>query len=117
MNTLEGIRFALTALLLTAGLAGFACAVFGTYRFRYVLDRIHSAGIGDTFSLFCTLLALILSSSSLFEAGKLLLVIFFMWFTSPVSTHFLGQAEYYTNPELSDHVRPAETGTEKNENR
>jgi hypothetical protein len=27
-----------------------------------------------------------------------------MWNTSPVSSHFLSQIEYYTNPKLFDHM-------------
>ena len=43
------------------------------------------------------ILALAVSSGISMDTLKLLLLIFFMWFTSPVSTHFLGQVEYFTN--------------------
>ena len=39
------------------------------------------------------------------DALKLLLLIFFMWFTSPVSTHFVAQVEYFTNEHLEDFVK------------
>ena len=34
------------------------------------------------------------------EYAFAVLLVTFMWFSSPVSTHFLGQVEYYTNPHL-----------------
>ena len=34
----------------------------------------------------------------------LLLLIVFMWFTSPASSHFLSQVEYYTNKHLYRHT-------------
>ena len=36
---------------------------------------------------------------------KLILLVGFMWNTSPVSSHFLSQVEYYTNPNLYDHMK------------
>jgi len=38
------------------------------------------------------------------EMLKMVLLVTFMWFSSPVSTHFLGQVEYYTNPHLYQKV-------------
>ena len=103
--TLEWIRFWITAALLVLGLIAFACAVLGVWRFGYMLNRIHAAGIGDTLGILCIIAGLVISSDSLFDALKLVLLIFFLWFTSPVSTHFLAQAEYYTNEKVTRHVR------------
>ena len=61
--TAEWIRFWITAACLAAGLSGFGCAVLGVYRFGFVMNRMHAAGIGDTFGLFFTTLGLALSSA------------------------------------------------------
>ncbi len=107
----EWIRFALTAVLLIGALVSFAFAVFGVYRFRFVMNDIHSAGIGDTLGLFCVTAALMISAGFSFDTLKLALLIVFMWFTSPVSSHFLGQVEFFTNARLGEEVElPAETG-------
>ena len=97
---LEWLRFILTAVLLAAALGFFALAVHGVYEFGFVMNRIHSAGIGDTMALASVLLSLIIASGANMDSLKLFLIIVFMWCTSPVSTHFLGQVEYYTNPQL-----------------
>ncbi len=93
---MEWIRFFITAGLLFMGLFSFISAVIGVYRFGFVMNRMHAAGIGDTAGLLFVILALAVSSGINMDTLKLLLLIFFMWFTSPVSTHFLGQVEYYT---------------------
>lgn len=108
MIVIAWIRFILTAVLLCTALGCFACAVLGAYRFGFVMNRMHAAGIGDSLGLFCVTAALVISSDALLDALKLVLLVFFMWFTSPVSTHFLGQAEYFTNPLLSRFVKKLE---------
>ena len=94
---MEWVRFCIVAALLLIGLFSFVSAVIGVYRFGFVMNRMHAAGIGDTLGLMCVILALAVSSGLTLDTLKLLFLIFFMWFTSPISTHFLGQVEYYTN--------------------
>ena len=98
--TAEWIQFWITALMLAAALFSFAAAVFGIYRFGFVMNRMHAAGIGDTFGILFMAAGLAVSAGFSMETLKMLLVPAFLWFTSPVSTHFLAQVEYYTNPEL-----------------
>lgn len=100
----EWIRFWVTAALLILALLSFASAVIGVWRFGFVMNRMHAAGIGDTLGLLAVIAACVVSSTGLMDALKLILLIVFMWFTSPVSTHFLGQVEYFTNPHLSEEL-------------
>ena len=109
---MEWLRFILTAVFLAAAFCSFLSAVVGVYRFDYVMNRMHAAGIGDTMGLFFVLLALGISAGSVFDVLKLALVAFFMWFTSPVSTHFMSQIEYFTNRDLYRFVRRDKGDTE-----
>ncbi len=97
---MEWIRFGAVAVLLFAGLFGFASAVIGVYRFGFIMNRLHASGIGDTLGLFAVVAALVVSAGISMDSLKLALLVFFMWFTSPVSTHFLGQVAYYTGARL-----------------
>ena len=106
--TLEWIRFIAAAVLIVLGLCSFGAAVLGAYRFGYVLNRMHAAGIGDTAGLFLVIASLAVARGLQMDTLKLVVLVFFLWFTSPVSTHFLGQVEYYTNPLLGRHVKKAE---------
>lgn len=105
----EWIRFAVAAVLIILGLCSFAAAVLGAYRFGFVLNRMHAAGIGDTAGIFLVIASLAVSRGPQMDTLKLVVLVFFLWFTSPVSTHFLGQVEYYTNPVLRKFVKKADT--------
>ena len=110
------IRFILTAFFLLAGLFCFLSAVTGNLRFGFVMNRIHSAGVGDTLGLLCVVLGLAAASGFRLETLKLVLVLIFLWVASPVSTHFLSQVEYFNNDHLGMFLRDQrETKTEKEE--
>ena len=114
---LEWIRFAIAAALAILGLCSFGSAVLGAYRFGFVLNRMHAAGIGDTVGIFLMIASLAVARGLQMDTLKLVILVFFLWFTSPVSTHFLGQVEFYTNPLLGRHVKqtdlPEQTGEEQ----
>lgn len=101
---MEWIRFAVVAALLAGALLAFISAVIGVYRFGFVMNRMHAAGIGDTLGLFLVVSAMVIASGFNLDSFKLILLVFFMWFTSPVSTHFLGQVEYYSNHQIYRYV-------------
>ena len=104
----EWIIFWITAALLIAALICFSAAVIGAYRFGFSLNRMHAAGIGDTAGIFLVIASLAVARGFEMDTLKLVILVFFLWFTSPVSTHFLGQVEYYTNPVLRNYVKKAE---------
>ena len=105
--TLEWIRFTAAAVLIILGLCSFGAAVLGAYRFGFVLNRMHAAGIGDTAGIFFVIASLAVARGPQMDTLKLVVLVFFLWFTSPVSAHFLGQVEYYTNPVLGRYVKQA----------
>jgi len=75
----------------------------GTYRFRFALNRIHSAAISDTFCMFFILVGLAVASGFSFSTLKILLILAFMWCTSPISGHMLSSLEYHTDEHLDEH--------------
>lgn len=105
---LEWIRFGIAAILMVLGLCSFIAAVLGAYRFGFVMNRMHAAGIGDTAGIFLVIASLVTALGLRMGTLKLVILVFFLWFTSPVSTHFLGQVEYYTNPVLRKYVKKAD---------
>ena len=98
----EWIRFFVTAALLALGLVCFSAAVLGVWRFGFVMNRMHASGIGDSMGLLCIVLAMVTATGLDIDSVKLLLLVVFLWATSPVSAHFLIQIEYFTNPRLYD---------------
>ena len=93
MTVLEWIRFLLGALLLLSGTFFIVSSVIGNYRFRYVLARMHAAGLGDTLGILLLFAGIaILCGFSVFTL-KLLLIILLLWATSPVASHLIMQME------------------------
>ena len=88
---LEYIRLGLFGALLFAGLFIELTAIWGVNRFRYSVNRLHAAGMGDTLGL------LLIGLSALVYAGfsavtvKIAFVVAFLWITSPVCSHLIGR--------------------------
>ena len=102
---LEWIRFALCAGLILTGLAIFVSAILGVYRFKYVMNRMHAAAMGDTLGLMSICLGLIVASGFNFTSVKLLLLTVMLWMTSPVASHLIGRLEITSNPHLEEQMK------------
>lgn len=105
MAVFEWLRFLAGALLLLVGLVIFAVEMVGVFRFRYVLNRMHAAAMGDTLGIGFSLLGLIVMSGFNFTSLKLFLVVLFLWFASPVSSHLIARLEVTTDEEKEKHYR------------
>jgi multicomponent Na+:H+ antiporter subunit G len=102
--TLEWIRFGIVAALLVCGMFTMFVAVLGVYRFRFALNRMHSASIGDSLGLPFVLLAVAVSFGIDWAVLKLILIVAVMWLTSPISAHLISKLEAMTDPRLKEHL-------------
>lgn len=105
MAVIEWIRFLIGAGLLLVGLGIFAIEMIGVFRFKYVLNRMHAAAMGDTLGIGFSLIGLIIMSGFNFTSLKLFFVIVFLWFSSPASSHLIARLEIATNEEQEKHYR------------
>ena len=103
MEILEWIRFLAGVGLLLMGMGCFILELIGVFKFRYVLNRMHAAAMGDTFGIGISLTGLILLSGFNFTSLKMALIIVFLWLASPVSSHLIARLEVVTNEHLADH--------------
>lgn len=103
MQILEWIRFLAGAGLLLIGMGFFVLQLFGVFKFKYVLNRMHAAAMGDTLGLGVSLTGLILLSGWNFTSLKMALIIVFLWLASPVSSHLISRLEVVTNEHLAEH--------------
>ena len=113
----EWMRFLAGAALLVAGLIIFVIEIIGVFRFKYVLNRMHAAAMGDTLGIGLALLGLIVMNGFNFTSLKLFLVIVFLWFSSPVSSHLIARLEVTTNEEKGKHYRVRRLGNEGEKNK
>ena len=96
------IREIIGACLVLMGAGVVVTAVAGTYRFKYVLNRMHAAALCDTLGLLLVLSGLIVISGFTALSAKLAAIIIFMWLASPVMSHLIARAEVITYPHIED---------------
>ena len=88
---LEYLRFGLFAALLIAGLVIQLTAMIGVNRFRYAVNRMHPAGMGDTLGLLLMALAVLVYTGFNDMTLKIVFMVGFFWLTSPVCSHLIGR--------------------------
>lgn len=101
---MEWVRFAFSAFCIILGLIVFVFGVFGAYRFKFVLNRMHSAAMLDTMGLFFLCLGAAIARGFDSTSVKILSVCFFLWITSPICSHLIAKLEYITDQNLNDEI-------------
>lgn len=97
---IDVIRLVACIILTGLGLCCLVSGVVGVYRFKYALSRIHAAALLDTVGILMMLLGVICATGWGVTSMKLLVVVGFLWLTSPVSSHLIGRMEITINDEL-----------------
>ncbi len=91
------IRLILAGLFLLLALFVFFSEVLGFYKFRYVMNRMHAAAMGDTLGIGSVLIAVAILTGEAVPILKLALILIFMFLTAPVVTHLIAGAEAETH--------------------
>jgi multicomponent Na+:H+ antiporter subunit G len=90
----------LVIIAMLSGLLFFVATTVGIIRFPDFYSRVHAAGKGDTLSTTLFLGGAIMyllsdfSGGTLLTAGKLLLIVFYIFIASPTATHAIIDAGY-----------------------
>lgn len=105
MEILEWIRLIVGGALLLCGLIIFLIELYGVFHLKYVLNRMHAAAMGDTLGISFSLVGLMVFSGLNFTTLKMMLIVIFLWFASPVSSHLLARLEVVTNENLENHCQ------------
>ena len=103
MEIIEWIRFIIGAAFILCGLLIFIIEMIGIFRFKYVLNRMHAAAMGDTLGIGCSIIGLMIMSGLDFTSLKLFCIIVFLWFSSPTSSHLITRLEAATDEEREKH--------------
>lgn len=115
MEILEWIKFIVGAALMICGLIIFIIEMIGVFKFKYVLNRMHAAALGDTLGIACCILGLIVMNGINFTSLKLFCVVVFLWISSPTSSHLISRLEVTTDEEKEKHYKTKRLGKEKEE--
>lgn len=99
---LDWIQFIVATLFIVMGVFVAVTATFGTYKFKFTLSRMHAAAMGDTLGISFVLVGLMVINGFGFETLKLLLILMFLWFASPVASHLLARLEFAVDKEAKE---------------
>lgn len=88
---IDKLRFGVSAALMICALFTLITGVLGVYRFRYCLNRMHAAAVNDTLGILLAMASLIVAEGIDFTSAKFLLVVVFLWLTSPISSHLIAR--------------------------
>ena len=98
------IRHVIAAVLMSIGVVCTGISLFGVFRFRYVMNRMHCAAVIDTLGMGCILLGLILWSGSIEYIPKLLAVAAILWVGSPIASHLVARMEIAADASATRHM-------------
>lgn len=114
MRILEWLQFLAGVSLLLGGLFIFVVQLAGVFKFKFVLNRMHAAAMGDTLGIGISMAGLMMLSGFNFTSLKMALIIVFLWMASPVASHLIARLEVTTNEHLEDYCElPKETEVKK----
>lgn len=105
MEIIGWIRLIVGGALLLCGLSIFLIEIYGVFHFKYVLNRMHAAAMGDTLGISFSLVGLMIFSGLNFTTLKMALIVILLWIASPVSSHLLAKVEFTTNEDLEEHCK------------
>ena len=86
---IDWIVFGVSNAFVLVGLFIACSAVLGLYRFNFVANRMHAAAMNDTLGILLVLIGLMIQSGFQYATLKMLVIIVFFWFASPVSGHLI----------------------------
>lgn len=89
---MEQVLTVLTWALLLSGAFFLVTGALGMVRLPDVFTRMHAAGMADTMGAGLILVGLCVYSGANLITLRLILVLAFLWFTSPIATHALAKA-------------------------
>ncbi|WP_317853856.1 monovalent cation/H(+) antiporter subunit G [Chakrabartyella piscis] len=99
------MREIIAGIFICLGVIVFVISVFGVFRLRYILNKIHSAALGDTLGLALIVIGLIVLQTEALQILKLFFIVLFFWISAPIATHMIAKLETLTNESYEERVK------------
>lgn len=97
------IRFIFAAIFFAVSLFLFMTEVIGLFKFKYVLNRMHAAALGDTFGIICTVAGCVVLRGFSMASLKMVVIVMFMFITGPIATHLIAKTEVKYNEDVNEY--------------
>lgn len=94
---MTAIADVISTVLIGGGVFFVVTAGIGILRMPDVFTRMHAAGMSDTMGAGLILIGLAVHEGFTGATLRLVLIILFLWFTSPISSHALAKAALHGN--------------------
>lgn len=93
------VREIIAAILFILGTLIYVTGIIGVFKYKYVLNRMHCAALGDTLGLLFVAIGAVVYYGFDMACLKVVLVVVLFWLTSPISSHLISLLEVSANPE------------------
>jgi len=107
---MEQFKVFAIAVFFIMGIITMAAGVYGMFRYKYVLNRMHTAAAIDTLGLLLIMCGLLIWQGISISSLKIVLIILFFWISGPVSSHLIARMEVATNEKISEECEVKELG-------
>ena len=106
--SISWFQLILGGVLLGIGLFAVLTSCIGVFKFKFCLNRLHAAAIGDTCGVLFTVLGMAVLTGFSFVSLKMLLLLVLFWIGCPVTSHLLVKLELNTDENVKKECEVAE---------
>ena len=94
------VRMGVAMVLIACGMLVIGLSIFGLFRLRDALERLHAGALTDTLGLLLTAAGLAVLCGLSWLTAKLVLLVVILWATNPVSSHLIARMELITGRDM-----------------
>lgn len=94
------VKAIIGVILISVGLFTVCVGTLGLFRFKCILNRMHAAALVDTLGTLGVVLGLLFLCDSAVVCLKLILILIFLWLTSPIASHLIAKMELLTGMDI-----------------
>ena len=98
------LTFGFSAFFIVLGLFFYIMGIFGIFKFKFILNKMHSAALLDTMGLLFVVVGIAIANGFNATSIKLFFIVIFLWITSPVAGHFISKLQVLTDENIKDEV-------------
>lgn len=94
------VRIGIAMVLIVLGMVVIGISIFGLFRLKDALERLHAGALTDTLGLLLVGLGLAVLFGWSWATAKLVLLWIILWVTNPVSSHLIARMELITGRDM-----------------
>ena len=102
---MEWVQFALSALCILIGIIVIVVGVIGSLKYKFVLNRMHSAALLDSLGIFMICLGCAIANGFNSTSVKIMFIAIVLWVTSPICSHLIAKLEFITDKNLKEEIQ------------